>query len=75
MAEKEEEENQKRIKKERKRRLRRKKKNGEEGEEEDLDKPLELKEFKKEEKIYILCIDKLGQEKLYNEEEKIQWNI
>ena len=49
--------------------------NGEEGEEEDLDKPLELKEFKKEEKIYILCIDKLGQEKLYNEEEKIQWKI
>ena len=75
MAEKEEEENQKRSRKERKWRLRRKKKNGEEGEEEDLDKPLELKEFKKEEKIYILCIDKLGQEKLYNEEEKIQWKI
>ena len=51
------------------------KKENEKGEEEDLDKPLELKEFKKEEKIYILCIDKLGQEKLYNEEEKIQWKI
>ena len=75
MAEKEEKEKTKRIRKERKWRLRRKKKNGEEGEEEDLDKPLELKEFKKEEKIYILCIDKLGQEKLYNEEEKIQWKI
>ena len=75
MAEKEEKEKTKRLRKERKWRLRRKKKNGEEGEEEDLDKPLELKEFKKEEKIYILCIDKLGQEKLYNEEEKIQWKI
>ena len=75
MAEKEEKEKTKRIRKERKWRLRRKKKNGEEGEEEDLDKPLELKEFKKEEKIYILCIDKLEQEKLYNEEEKIQWKI
>ena len=75
MAEKEEKEKTKRIRKERKWRLRRKKKNGEEGEEEDLDKPLELKEFKKEQKIYILCIDKLGQEKLYNEEEKIQWKI
>ena len=51
------------------------KKENENGEEEDLDKSPELKEFKKEEKIYILCIDKLGQEKLYNEEEKIQWKI
>ena len=50
--------------------IKKKKKNGEEGEEEDLDKPLELKEFKKEEKIYILCLDTLGQEKLYNEEER-----
>ena len=39
--------------------IKKKKKEKENGEEEDLDKPPELKEFEKEEKIYILCIDKL----------------
>ena len=43
---------------------------GEEEEENEDDKPVVLKDFDKEEKIYILSIDTMGQEKVYNEEEK-----
>ena len=39
-------------------------------EEKDLDKPVVLKDFDKVEQIYILSIDTMGQEKVYNDEEK-----
>ena len=77
MAEKEEEEKQRELEKkeneeneDEEEKEKKENEGGEEGEEEDLDKPPELKEFEKEEKIYILCIDTLGQEKVYNEEER-----
>jgi len=49
------------------------KKEGEEEiptEERDLDKPVVLKDFDKVEQVYILSIDTMGQEKVFNEEEK-----
>ena len=50
------------------------KKEGEEEEipteERDLDKPVVLKDFEKVEQIYVLSIDTMGQEKVFNEEEK-----
>ena len=39
-------------------------------EERDLDKPVVLKDFEKVEQIYVLSIDTMGQEKVFNEEEK-----
>ena len=39
-------------------------------EEKDDDKPVVLKDFEKVEQIYILSIDTMGQEKVFNEEEK-----
>ena len=35
-----------------------------------MDKPVVLKDFDKVEQIYILSIDTMGQEKVYNDEEK-----
>ena len=39
-------------------------------EERDLDKPVVLKDFDKVEQVYVLSIDTMGQEKVFNEEEK-----
>ena len=39
-------------------------------EERDLDKPVVLKDFEKVEQVYVLSIDTMGQEKVFNEEEK-----
>ena len=50
-----------------------KKEGDEEGmatEEKDDDKPVVLKDFDKVEQVYILSIDTMGQEKVFNEEEK-----
>ena len=39
-------------------------------EERDIDKPVVLKDFDKVEQIYVLSIDTMGQEKVFNDEEK-----
>lgn len=44
---------------------------GNETVEKDDDKPVVLKDFDKVEQIYVLSIDTMGQEKVFNEEEKI----